>query len=60
MIAAQFVDETANSAGFNPEDAKRASDSVSHLLSSYMPSMAAAMDGGGGSLDEGAQHHGWA
>ena len=54
MIAAQFVDETANSPGFNPEDAKRASDSVSHLLSFYMPSVAATMDADG-SLDEGAR-----
>ena len=47
MIASQFVDWTANSPGFNADDAKAASDSVSHLLSAYMPSMAAAMDGGG-------------
>ncbi len=46
-IASQFVDWTANSPGFNAEDAKAASDSVGHLLKSYMPSMAAAMDGGG-------------
>ncbi|MDX6231858.1 MAG: hypothetical protein QOH68_826, partial [Nocardioidaceae bacterium] len=46
-IASQFVDWTANSPGFNAEDAKAASDSVSHLLTSYMPSMAAALDGGG-------------
>ena len=46
-IASQFVDWTADSPGFNAEDAKPASDSVSHLLSSYMPSMAAALDGGG-------------
>jgi hypothetical protein len=54
MIAAQFVDETANSPDFNPEDAKRASDSVAHLLSFYMPSVAATMDADG-SLDEGAR-----
>ena len=46
-IASQFVDWTADSPGFNANDAKAASDSVSHLLSAYMPSMAAALDGGG-------------
>jgi hypothetical protein len=53
MIASQFVDWTADSSGFNGEDAKAASDSVSHLLSAYMPSMAAAMDGGGDDGDPG-------
>ena len=47
MVASQFVDWTANSEGFNPEDAKAAGDSIGHLLKTYMPSMAAAMDGGG-------------
>ena len=47
MIASQFVDWTANSPGFNADDAKAASDSVAHLLRSYMPSVGAAMDGGG-------------
>ena len=46
-IASQFVDWTADSPGFNAEDAEAASDSVGHLLSAYMPSMAAAMDGAG-------------
>ena len=55
-VAAQFVDLTANSEGFNADDAKRASDSVSHLLSTYMPSVGAAMDGDG--TDAGnAQNH---
>lgn len=47
MVASQFVDWTANSEGFNPEDAKAAGDSIGHLLKSYMPSMAAGLDGGG-------------
>jgi hypothetical protein len=46
-IASQFVDWTADSPGFTAEDAEAASDSVGHLLSAYMPSMAAAMDGAG-------------
>ena len=46
MVASKFVDWTANSEGFNPEDADRAGDSVGHLLKTYMPSMAAVMDGG--------------
>ncbi len=53
MIASQFVDWTANSPGFNPEDARAASDSVAHLLRSYMPSVAAAMDGGSADGDPG-------
>ncbi len=53
MIASQFVDWTANSPGFNPDDAKAASDSVAHLLRSYMPSVAAAMDGGSEDGDPG-------
>ena len=53
QIASQFVDWTANSPGFNADDAKAASDSVAHLLRSYMPSVAAAMDGGGGDGDPG-------
>lgn len=51
MVASQFVDWTANSEGFNPEDARAAGDSIGHLLKSYMPSMAAAMDGGPEDLD---------
>ena len=51
MVASQFVDWTANSEGFNPEDAKAAGDSIGHLLKTYMPSMAAAMDGGPDDLD---------
>jgi hypothetical protein len=58
MVAAQFVDWTANSEGFNAEDAKPASDSVAHLLSTYMPSTAAAMDGGGGDLGDPQNHPG--
>ena len=38
-VAAQFVDLTANWEKFNAEDAKGASDSVAHLLSTYMPSV---------------------
>ncbi len=53
LIASQFVDWTADSPGFNAGDAKAASDSVSHLLSAYMPSMGAAMDGGGGDGEAG-------
>ena len=56
LIASQFVDWTANSEGFNAEDAKPASDSVGHLLSTYMPSMAAAMDGGGEDGDPGTHN----
>jgi hypothetical protein len=58
LVAAQFVDLTSNSEGFNAEDAKAASDSVAHLLSTYMPSTAAAMDGGGGDLGNPQNHPG--
>ena len=58
LVAAQFVDLTSNSEGFNAEDAKGASDSVAHLLSTYMPSTAAAMDGGGGDAGDAQNHPG--
>ena len=58
LVAAQFVDLTSNSEGFNAEDAKGASDSVAHLLSTYMPSTAAAMDGGGGDAGNAQNHPG--
>ena len=51
LIASQFVDQTADSEGFNAEDARAAADSVGHLLKSYMPSMAASLDAGGEDRD---------
>lgn len=55
LIASEFVHEIADSPGFNPDDAKAASASVAHLLASYMPSVATALDGPGGVGDPGLQ-----
>lgn len=45
VVAADFVDLTANSPGFDPEHAKAASPYISHLLSNFMPAVNAGAHG---------------